>query len=453
MNDSRYDLVGVGCGPFNLSIAALADEAAQAGRPLKTCFFDARPEFEWHPGMMLPGSSLQTSCFKDLVTPVKPTSRWSFMNYLVAHRRFYRFLHADMKTVSRAEFADYLRWVAEQLPNVHFGCRVSSVRHEGDYFRISVDGLNQPVFARSLCVGTGLQPKWPCEVSPEMASHITHSHDLSLTDFSCEGQTVVVIGGGQSGAEIVLNLLRHHWGASRRILWITRRPTLSVLDDSHFVNEFFTPAWMHAFVRLDLPVRQRLVAEQKMASDGISGETLKELYQLLYRMSILTPESLPEILVGRSVRSMKARNRRVLIQTEHLLCGESEWFEADRVICATGYDNRYPSCLDQLKEYLPDSNPLAEAENLDFEVPLKGSGPRLFRVNSGRVRLGIAEPQMSLMAWRAARIINAVLGDSFYSTEPEHSFVGFLPAKERGRENAGKSGESTSRGECSAFPA
>ena len=49
-------------------------------------------------------SAMQTSYLKDMVTPVLPTSEWSFLNYLVRQGRFYDFMAARFETVSRREF-------------------------------------------------------------------------------------------------------------------------------------------------------------------------------------------------------------------------------------------------------------------------------------------------------------------------------------------------------------
>lgn|GEM_PF-1876320 len=55
--------------------------------------------------------------------------------------------------------------------------------------------------------------------------------------------------------------------------------------------------------------------------------------------------------------------------------------------------------------------PLDHDENfqINTDFTLNWDGPEsncLFAVNAGMQRLGIAEPQLSLMAWRAARILN-----------------------------------------------
>ena len=122
------DLVGIGVGPFNLSLAALLEPVAE----MKALFLEQRGQFAWHPDQLLPGARLQTSFLKDLVTPVDPTSRHSFLNYLRARRRFYEFLNADQAAILRAEFADYLAWVAGRLGSLRFAWPVEEVTLRGD---------------------------------------------------------------------------------------------------------------------------------------------------------------------------------------------------------------------------------------------------------------------------------------------------------------------------------
>lgn len=67
------DLIGIGIGPFNLSLAAMAKDTGK----LDAAFFDANPEFSWHPGMLLPTATMQTYVLQDLVTTVAPRSEFS----------------------------------------------------------------------------------------------------------------------------------------------------------------------------------------------------------------------------------------------------------------------------------------------------------------------------------------------------------------------------------------
>ena len=102
-SDVVLDAVGVGAGPFNLSLAALL-----APTGLNARFFDRSPDFQWHPGLLFPEAILQVSYLKDLVTLVDPTSPYSFLAFLRAHKRLYRFINRTEIRVSRKEFNQYL---------------------------------------------------------------------------------------------------------------------------------------------------------------------------------------------------------------------------------------------------------------------------------------------------------------------------------------------------------
>ena len=54
MNQTIYDLVGIGIGPFNLSLAALSDQTM-----LKTLFIEQKQKFDWHPGLLIESTTLQ----------------------------------------------------------------------------------------------------------------------------------------------------------------------------------------------------------------------------------------------------------------------------------------------------------------------------------------------------------------------------------------------------------
>ena len=50
-----YDFIGIGIGPFNLSIAALAEGLDG----FSSLFLERKPHFSWHPGMMVPDCHMQ----------------------------------------------------------------------------------------------------------------------------------------------------------------------------------------------------------------------------------------------------------------------------------------------------------------------------------------------------------------------------------------------------------
>ena len=60
---NQFDLLGVGIGPFNLSLAALL---APLGKK-KIQFLDNKPSFSWHKELMFGDALMQTNYLKDLV--------------------------------------------------------------------------------------------------------------------------------------------------------------------------------------------------------------------------------------------------------------------------------------------------------------------------------------------------------------------------------------------------
>src|SRR3981081_2283535 len=152
--DVTLDAVGVGVGPFNLSLAALL-----APTGFKAHFFDRSAEFQWHPGLLFPEATIQVSYLKDLVTLVDPTSPYSFLAFLRAHKRLYRFINRTEIRVSRVEFNQYLQWVIGRLPNVEFGAEVREVVLGEQSFSVQVD--RRVLRTTNLVLGTGLVPNVP----------------------------------------------------------------------------------------------------------------------------------------------------------------------------------------------------------------------------------------------------------------------------------------------------
>ncbi|MFC3284763.1 lysine N(6)-hydroxylase/L-ornithine N(5)-oxygenase family protein [Litchfieldella rifensis] len=406
MSDSTVlDLAGLGAGPFNLSIAALADSHLPQ---LATRFFERRHDPVWHPGLMLPDTHLQTGFLKDLVTAVAPDSPHSFLSYLVAHRRFYRFLNTELGTVSRAEFSDYLVWAARRLENVCLGEAVREVELDDAGFRLRTDTGNHR--ARHLCLGTGKRPWLPSFADALRGPHCLHAAEIARTPRDFSGRRVVIVGGGQSGADIFLNALRGHWGQPRELHWVSRRRNFEPLDETAFTNEYFTPHYTRGFHDLPREVREREVAAQKLASDGITPAALQMLYRELYhRFDVLGEPRWARLYPHREATALERNGLGFTLTTRHGLNASPERFVADVVIFATGFCSHLPDCLMPLAERFERDAHGELVLGPHFEVCWEGpAAHRLYAVNAGRHSHGIAEPQLSLMAWRSATILNHV---------------------------------------------
>ncbi len=419
-----YDLVGVGLGPFNLSLAALADGVAG----LRSLFLERRAAFSWHPGLMLPGATMQTSFLKDLVTPVCPTSPWSFVNFLVRHGRFDDFLAGRFETASRKEFNAYLAWAAHGLDAARFTSDVRDVSHDGKLFDIRLSD-NSRFRTRSVSIAVGRAPNTP-DFAP-LGERCFHASEWLHRNPETSGRRVVVIGGGQTGAEIVLTLLRAHRVPSK-IIWISRRSNFWTLQDGAFIDQFFTPAYMKFWRALPAPQRRHMLEEQKYTSDGITAATANAIYRELYGQRYLDRSDRLSLHPGRDVFAIEAAAARYDIRARHL-DKTTETFSADLVVLATGYGADLPSCLAPLADRLDrhDSGSLA----LDGRYRVKWDGPLdtpLYALNHGLLSHGIIDPQMSLAAWRSAVVLNDVTGrEVFQIDQKPEELVGWSSCTDR----------------------
>ena len=411
MTSHVLDLAGAGIGPFNLSLAAQLDSIPQ----LSVRFFERRSAFAWHPGMMLPGAEMQTSILKDLVTATNPTSPWSFLSYLVEHKRFYQFLNAEYEAVPRKEFADYLAWVARGLTSLRFGASMREVHANDGFFSIATD--DGPISARNLSVGVGkiaARPSWAEQLPKSMTFH---SSEAAIRLGDVKAPRVAVIGGGQSGAEIVDALL--DLNAVSSVHWISRRPNFEPLDATPFTNELFTPGYMERFHGLPEELRLTHTRRQVLASDGVSASTLKKLYRRLYERKLEAANGSDHgisLRPFRDVISAEQDGPEIALTMRNGFDNSIETLAVDMVVLATGYRFVLPEFLHSLENRI-ELNSIGEPVlESDFSLAWDGPGEnRIFVLNAGRHSHGIAEPQLSLAAWRSAVIANALLGREHFN--------------------------------------
>jgi len=417
MEQEPFDLAGIGIGPANLSVAALLTR----WREVRARFYDRRPEFQWHVGLMFPDAYLQVSYLKDLVTLADPTSPYSFLNFLFSTKRLYRFINAAFPRVRRREFNHYLRWVCAQLPSLEFGKEVEAVSFDGDFvLHMGAERAR----AKNLILGTGAVPYVPECVAPHRSASVFHAAEFLLRGVEPKGQRIAVVGGGQTGAEVLTELLARSDRLPRELFWISRRPNFLPLDESPFANEWFTPAYSDFFYNLPQGVRDRLLDEQKLASDGISPGLLQSLYQRLYEIEFIeTSPCRLRLWPGRTLSAMRREAGSWLLEVDERYTGGHEALSVDQVILCTGYTYAVAPFLAPIVDRIAlDGNKYRIAE--DFSIAWDGPADRRIYVqNAARFRRGVADPNLSLLAWRSAKIINSLLRRTVYDIEDEAPLV------------------------------
>lgn len=422
MNNSSnqmLDIAGIGVGPFNLSVAALLMQNPSVNAQ----FFERAESFCWHPGLLLDNTHMQTMFLKDLVSAVCPESPYSFLSYLVKNKKFYRFLSAELGCISRHEFSDYLAWAAHQLPNVQFSSKIEHIEHTGNEFEIHA--THGRYFAKNLCIGTGKVPYMPNCAKPHIGERVFHAAEMGLRERDFTDKRVLIVGGGQSGADIFINALRAKWGQPRSLDWLSRRSNFQPLDEAAFTNEFFTPEYVDAFVGLSPKVKKTEIAAQKLTSDGITQAAILDIYRELYhRFDVLKQDKWVRLLPHRSLNQLNQTKNGFEAAAFNALSQQNEVHQADIIILATGFSAPYPTCLDTILPMLELDKQGRYQLSENFELQWKGSARnKIFAVNAGMHTHGISEPQLSLMAWRSARIINQLCQKTVFDLDTGRGMI------------------------------
>jgi lysine N6-hydroxylase len=435
-----HHIVGVGVGPFNLSLAALA-EPLRENHSLNALFLDDKAEFSWHPGMMVDGARLQVPFLADLVSLTDPTSRFSVLNWLRETDRLYGFYFAENLFLERREYEAYCRWAAARLPFCRFGANVTSVSLDEatDEFEVcytTSSGTKTTVRSANVVLGIGTAPSIPetlRTLADENGAVVCHSAEyLSRSDLLRELPDVTVVGSGQSGAEVVLDLLRHGV-RGQRVRWLTRTTAFEPMEYSKLGLEHFTPDYTRYFHGLDAEAKADLLGRQGRLHKAISAETIADLHAELhartfseggYGQTLTT--LIPEVEVTGGTREPGSGD--LVLDCRHRRRGESFQVETSALVLATGYAERDPACLAPLAGSLDRDTDGRMAIGLDYRVGIQGSAAGLYVQNAELHTHGVGAPDLGLAAHRAAVIINAVTGRCVYRLPARTAHTSFAPS-------------------------
>jgi lysine N6-hydroxylase len=408
-----HDLLGVGLGPFGLSLAALADGVEQ----LDAVFVDQRPEFSWHPGLLLEGATLQVPFLADLVTLVDPTSPWSFLSYLRDRGRLFRFYFAERFLVPRREYDAYLRWVARSLASCRFGTRVDALTWDARLasYRVTCTDVatrtTTDLFARSVVLGVGTEPVVPDAFAGHVGKNVVHVADyLDSRALLHEAGSVTVVGSGQSGAEVFLDLLQAQPDTGSSLRWLSRTRAFAPMEYSKLGLEHFTPDYTSYFHALPEDTREALVPGQWQLYKGISAATIADIYDLLYERTVDGRKVDAELRPGVGVTACRVEGSGLVLTCRHEEQGRSFEVVTDAVVLATGYAASRPAFLTPLLDHLDLDDRGRYRVGRDYRVAAADSIGPLYVQNAESHTHGVGAPDLGLGAWRAATILSSVTG-------------------------------------------
>ncbi len=441
------DIIGIGLGPFNLSLAALLTNQPN----VSSKFFEQKCEFSWHKGMILPHTTLQVPFLADLVSLIDPTSTYTFLNYLHTQHRLLKFYFLEDYAIYRKEYNHYCQWVAGQLEGLVFDAPVIAVDFitEGDGFEVSVceHGKNQTYKAKNIVIGTGSQPTLPPflqQIAKQAPHHCMHTADYSTDfDLSIIRRTntlpkVLILGSGQSSAEVYRALfdqqLDDNNKAKFQLDWLTRSAGFFPMEYSPLGIEHFSPAYIRYFHDLKPATKAKVVSKQDLLHKGISVATITDIYHKLYERSIANRQT--HSLLLSNCELLDARFNKSLNDTIELTFRQHEQdrtftTEYDCVIAGTGYRDGLPTCLNTLLPTIEYDEFNQPKINRDYTVAYhnhskqSGNDSKIFVQNQETHSHGVGAGDLGLGAYRAGCIVNQLVGKRVYDTKALQIFQSF----------------------------
>lgn len=363
-----YDVIGVGFGPSNLALAiALQEAESRCKQRLRAHFIEKQTHFIWHGGMLLPGSDMQISFLKDLVSLRDPSSRFTFLSYLHAKGRIEAFINRKTFYPSRVEFNDYFCWAAQHFEDlVSYGEEVVAIEPEGARAPVRTvavrsrdrHGRERTRLARNLVVATGGQPHVPGIFRGlknnrrvfHSSSYMTNVAEAGFPD--APAARIAVIGRGQSAAEIALDLYNRF--SQIRIDLILRGFALRPSDDTPFVNEIFDPASTDFIFKQSASMRESILTELRNTNYAVvDADIIQTLYNILYQQKVDGSERL-RILPMREIEKAApdASGGVVLTMRDHM-AGSIADEAYSGAILATGYErNNGAQLLEGVQSYI-----------------------------------------------------------------------------------------------------
>ncbi|WP_209121317.1 lysine N(6)-hydroxylase/L-ornithine N(5)-oxygenase family protein [Alkalihalobacillus sp. BA299] len=446
-NNSMYDVIGIGIGPFNLGLAALAEESTE----IKTLFFEQKAYFEWHGGLLIEETTLQVPFLADAVTMANPKSRFSFLNYLHEHERLYKFYFLERFHIPRREYNHYCQWVSEQLTNCCFGQKVTAVEWKTDfaevswfegeinsengYFKVETmdmeSGNVNYYYSRHLVIGIGSVPYVPDSMIGHSSEQLFHSAQfLPNREQLRKAKSITVVGSGQSAAEVFLELLKEQTRYSYHLDWYTRSKGFFPMEYSKLGLEHFSPDYTNYFYRLSQEKKDEQLPKQDLLYKGISAKTIADIYDALYE-STVSGEKPPVRLLPKTevmeVKEIETGTKRKL----QLLCNQWEQektfiHESEMIVAATGYQHLIPpfiSNLNSLIQWDEKGRYLVE-ENYQLKLT-KEIANQIFIQNGEMHTHGVGAPDLGLGAYRNSMIINQLVGRELYPVRQRNVFQQF----------------------------
>ena len=404
-----FELAGIGIGPFNLGLAALCHSMR-----LKAVFFEQAPEFNWHPGMLIKDARLQVPFFADLVTPVDPCNKYSYMSYLHATKRLFRFAIRENYFIKRTDYNAYCKWVIAQLPQLHFGHHCEQLLYDEKNKCYTIQTNAGIFYAKRIVLGIGTVPHTPAFTENIKGAFIIHSGEyLNNKEKLLQQKRIAITGSGQSAAEIFYDLLQSSY--TGEISWFTRSDGFLPMDYSKFALEKTSPDYINHFYSLPDNMKPFVLARQNNLYKGINTTLLTDIYSMLDDGTDASVKLFPACeLTG--VEPWPS------LTFLHKGCQQYFRQQTDALILATGYKTRIPHFIDAIRNLIEWDKQGRYKVNRNYSIDKNNS---IFVQNAESHTHGHNAADLGMGPYRNATILNTIAGTDHYQLESSIAFQQF----------------------------
>ncbi|MGC0372000.1 MAG: hypothetical protein DGJ47_000704 [Rickettsiaceae bacterium] len=419
----NVNVLGVGLGPSNLSLASIIQDRGLISQNFSCLFIDSKEKFEWHTGMLIPGMSLQVPFFRDLITTHNPKSQFTFLNYLKAQNRLDQFINLRTFYPTRTEFYDYLKWVYEQIKHLtEFGCEVLDIEpvfdNNKNIIKLKVNYLDHKmdtkfsVLTNNIILSIGAEPNIPNKYNDQRILHTANLLTKVPVNFpEKDGKySFVVVGSGQSAGESVFYLMQNY--PNSKISWCFRNVTLHSTDNSPLVNKLYHGNSIDPFYNLNNLERKKVHEDlQNSNYSVVDVELLNDIFKMQYLESLDGKNRLQ--LCPRYDFKEATPNQKYIATKffDHIL-GKSITKKSDSLILATGYNKqKYTHLLKQLDGYLIKTTDNEYVINRNYSIQTNQKlKANIYLQGYCEKTHGPSDSTLAILPHRSNIILNSIIG-------------------------------------------
>lgn len=432
-----YDLIGIGFGPANISLAVALEELGWSGRSL---FLERNAGPDWQADMLLDGTDIQHHPLRDFVTPRNPQSPYGFLSYLKSQGRLFDFLNLGAPYALRKDYAGYIRWVAGHFDDdVSYAEDVTAITmidpgtgaSRAPGFEVSTRA-GKRMTARVLAFGPGRSALIPESFQPVVGERIVHftSYLSAMSRWKADGvRSIAVVGGSQSAIEIVLDIHKHIPAAD--IYNVQRGFGYHLKDTSPFTEHAYFPDFVDYFHAMTEPHQRAMTADLRRSNYGAADhDVIHQLYLLMYEQRLDGRPTI-HLRTNRTIDAVEiTRQGTIALGLFDAHQSTRDTIEVDAVVLATGFRNfgsgrdqeLFPPLLADVAPHVRRRSDNSFAISRDYRLELRDDvkvAPSIYMNGICESTHGFGDAgSFSLLALRSWTIANALMTDLRAAVEP-----------------------------------